>query len=624
MGKMTGGTAFMELCKTLIRRTAAGLTAILVVAALAACEPAKTPPQTRSPQPATKTAAAQTTAAAKPAAVAAKTVETVKAETTPSLAAKHMIAAANPLAAEAGRQILRAGGGAIDAAIAAQMVLTLVEPQSSGIGGGAFLMHYDAGTGAIDSYDGRETAPKSASPDMLLKADGTPKKFYEAVVGGSSVGVPGLLRMLEMVHKEHGNLPWADLFQPAIELSEKGFAISPRLAGLLAKEKFIKDIPVSRAYFHDAAGNPKTEGTLLKNPDLAATLKAVAQGGADAFYSGTVAENIVGTVLTAERNPSGMTMADLASYEAKKRPPVCIPYRVWLICGMGPPSSGGLTTLQILGILQNFDIAAEAPFGAKAVHLIAEASRLAFADRNTYIADPDFVPVPSGGLLDPAYLHLRASEIDPARAGGKRFPGMPGPSAELKFAPDVAEKGLSTTHLSVIDEDGNGVSMTSSIENAFGSRLMSGGFLLNNQLTDFSFRPEANGAPVANRAEAGKRPRSSMSPTLVFDGSGKLVMAVGSPGGSRIIGYVAKTLIAALDWNMGMDEAIDAPNFVNRNGATDLEAGTGLEALQPSLEAMGHEVRLMSRASGLHGIRVTANGLEGGADRRREGVALGD
>jgi len=584
----------MELCKTLIRRTAAGLTAILLVAALAACEPAKSPPQTRSPQTATTTAA------------------------------KHMTAAANPLAAEAGREMLRAGGAAIDAAIAAQMVLTLVEPQSSGIGGGAFLMHYDAGTGAIDSYDGRETAPMSASPDMFLKADGTPKKFYEAVVGGSSVGVPGLLRMLEMVHREHGKLPWADLFQPAIRLSEKGFTISPRLAGLLAGEKFIKDIPVSRAYFHDAAGNPKTEGTLLKNPDLAATLKAVAAGGADAFYTGTVAENIVGTVLTAEQNPSGMTMTDLAAYRAKKRPPVCIPYRVWLICGMGPPSSGGLTTLQILGILQTFDIAAEAPFGAKAVHLIAEASRLAFADRNTYIADPDFVPVPSGGLLDPAYLQLRASEIDPSRAGGKRFPGMPGPSAHLKFAPDAQEKGLSTTHLSVIDGDGNGVSMTSSIENAFGSRLMSGGFLLNNQLTDFSFRPEVGGAPVANRAEAGKRPRSSMSPTLVFDGSGKLVMAVGSPGGSRIIGYVAKTLIAALDWNMGMDEAIDAPNFVNRNGATDLEAGTDLEDLKPALEAMGHEVKLMSRASGLHGIRVSNRGLEGGADKRREGVAIGD
>jgi len=410
MSAMTGGMTLMELCKIVIRRTAAGLAAACAVIALAACEPATPPPETRSPQPtAAKPAAAQTTAA-KPAAATAEAAA-------PARASKHMIAAANPLAAEAGREMLRAGGAAIDAAIAAQMVLTLVEPQSSGIGGGAFLMHYDAATGAIDSYDGRETAPQSASPTMFLKADGTPKKFYEAVVGGSSVGVPGLLRMLEMVHKEHGKLPWADLFQPAIKLSEQGFAISPRLAGLLANEKFIKDIPVSRAYFHDTPGTPKSEGTLLKNPDLAATLKAVAAGGADAFYTDTVAENIVGTVLTAEQNPSGMTLADLAAYEAKKRPPVCIPYRVWIICGMGPPSSGGLTTLQILGILQNFDLAQEAPFGAKAVHLIAEASRLAFADRNTYIADPDFVPVPSGGLLDPAYLKLRASEIDPARAG---------------------------------------------------------------------------------------------------------------------------------------------------------------------------------------------------------------
>lgn len=541
-----------------------------------------------------------------------------------SLPISQMIAAANPLAAEAGLGVLRAGGNAIDAAIAAQLVLTLVEPQSSGIGGGAFLMHYDAKTGSIQSFDGRETAPKSSTPNMFLKPDGTRKKFYEAVVGGSAVGVPGLLRMLEMVHKQHGRLPWRTLFEPAITLAKSGFVISPRLAGLIARDKYLKTFDVTQQYFYDKAGNPKPQGTLLKNPELANTLRIVANGGAEAFYSGIIANGIVDTVQEASLNPSGMTPTDLETYVAKDRAPVCLPYRTWLVCGMGPPSSGGLTTLQILGILQRFELDKMEPFGAKAVHLVAEASRLAFADRNTYMADSDFIPVPTLGLLDPAYLDLRAQEISPFKTQGKKSPGMPGLQANLKFAPSENETGLSTTHLSVIDKSGNAVSMTSSIENAFGSRMMSGGFLLNNQLTDFSFVAEKDGAPIANRAEAGKRPRSSMSPTLVFDGSGKLVMALGSPGGSRIIGYVVKTLIATLDWGMDMDAAIDAPYFVNRNGSTDLEKGTSLEALKPALEEMGHTVKFISSASGLHGIRVTDHGLDGGADKRREGVAIGD
>jgi len=535
-----------------------------------------------------------------------------------------MIAAANPLAAEAGRSILRAGGNAVDAAITAQLVLTLVEPQSSGIGGGAFLMHYDAQTGSIQSFDGRETAPKSSTSDMFLKSDGTKKSFYEAVVGGSAVGVPGLLRMLEMVHKQHGKRPWKTLFEPAIALAKTGFEISPRLAGLIARDKYLKTFDVTRRYFYDQDGNPKPAGTLLKNPELANTLRIVANGGADAFHTGIIANGIVDTVQEASLNPSGMTPSDLESYVAKDRAPVCLPYRTWLVCGMGPPSSGGLTTLQILGILQRFEIDKMEPFSAQAVHLVAEASRLAFADRNTYMADSDFIPVPTLGLLDPAYLDLRAQEISPFKTGGKKAPGMPGLQSNLKFAPSENETGLSTTHLSVIDKSGNAISMTSSIENAFGSRMMSGGFLLNNQLTDFSFVAEKDGAPIANRAEPGKRPRSSMSPTLVFDGSGKLVMAVGSPGGSRIIGYVVKTLIAALDWGMDMDAAIDAPYFVNRNGSTDLEKGTFLEALKPQLEEMGHTVKFISSASGLHGIRVTDDGLDGGADKRREGVAIGD
>lgn len=585
---------------------------VIVCLALAACgaPPAKTTPATTAAKPEATSQA-----------VAAKSASRQVSTTTPI---SQMISAANPLAAEAGRGILRAGGSAIDAAIAAQLVLTLVEPQSSGIGGGAFLMHFDAKTGSIQSFDGRETAPKSSTPTMFLKSDGTKKKFYEAVVGGSAVGVPGLLRMLELAHRQHGKLPWKTLFQPAIELAKSGFLISPRLAGLVAKDKYLKTFKTTRNYFYNDDDNPKTEGTLLKNPDLAETLRLIANGGADAFYTGRIANGIVDTVQEASQNPSGMTPIDVENYQAKDRPPVCLPYRSWLVCGMGPPSSGGLTTLQILGILQRFDLPNMKPFSAKAVHLVAEASRLAFADRNTYMADSDFIPVPTLGLLDPAYLNLRAQEISLIKAGGKKVPGMPGLQAKLNFATSENETGLSTTHMSVVDKSGNAVSMTSSIENAFGSRMMSGGFLLNNQLTDFSFLPEIQGAPVANRVEAGKRPRSSMSPTLVFDGSGQLVMAIGSPGGSRIIGYVVKTLIAALDWGMDMDAAIDAPYFVNRNGSTDLEKGTELEALKPALEEMGHRVKLISSASGLHGIRVTQAGLDGGADKRREGVAIGD
>ena len=541
----------------------------------------------------------------------------------PKLPKRHMIVAGHPLAAKAGRYILRAGGSAIDAAIAAQMVLTLVEPQSSGIGGGAFLLHYAADTGAIDSYDGRETAPQSASPRMFLKADGEPKKFYDAVVGGSSVGVPGVVRMLEMAHRDHGKLPWKDLFAQAIDLARKGVPVSNRLAKQLEKEKYLKLGPAG-AYFYANDGTPKPAGAILKNPDLAETLEAISENGAKAFYEGDIANAIVGAVSRAAKNKSGMTAADIAAYAAKKRPPVCLPYRAWLVCGMGPPSSGGITSLQILGLVQRFDLAGLGAYSAKSVHVIAEAGRLAFADRNVYIADPEFVPVPTAGLLDPGYLELRAAEISPFKSRGKQLPGMPGVSANLNLAPDDMEKGLSTAHLSVIDADGNAVSMTSSVESAFGSRLMVRGFILNNQLTDFSFRPQRDGAPVANRAEPGKRPRSSMAPTLVFDDTGRVIMAIGSPGGSRIIGYVARTVIAALDWKESMDTAVNGPNFTNRNGATDLEKGTALEVLKPELESMGHEVKVRTLGSGLNGFRVTADGFDGGADRRREGVALGD
>ncbi|MBC8339682.1 MAG: gamma-glutamyltransferase [Alphaproteobacteria bacterium] len=544
---------------------------------------------------------------------------------------KHMVAVGHPLAARTAREILRKGGTAIDATIAAEMVLTLVEPQSSGIGGGAFLMHFAAKTGAIDSYDGRETAPKSATPYMFLDGTGKPLKWADASVGGLGVGVPGLLRMLELAHKEHGRLPWRDLFQPAIKLARDGFAISERLARQIASADRLAEGPVAAIYFFENDGSGKKAGTILKNLDLADTLERVADNGADAFYKGDIAKAITAAVSRAPIRPAKMTEADIEAYKAKKRPPVCLPYRVWLICGMGPPSSGGLTTLQILGILRafdlnKFDIESDGE-AVQALHLLGEASRLAYADRNVYIGDPDFVPVPSAGLLDPDYLTLRSGEIDPKKALGKRQPGMPGPGATLRPAvPGGTDslKGLSTTHLSIIDADGNAVSMTASIERTFGSRLMVRGFLLNNELTDFNFKPNAGGGPVANRAEAGKRPRSSMSPTLVFDGGGRVVMAIGSPGGSRIIGYVAKTLIAALDWKMNVQKAIDVPNVVNRNGPLEIEKGSRFEALIPALKKMGHEIRPLTYKSGLNGVMVTEDGLEGGSDPRREGVALGD
>ncbi|MFQ5774046.1 MAG: gamma-glutamyltransferase [Kiloniellaceae bacterium] len=546
--------------------------------------------------------------------------ERVGAQAPPVRAERQMVAAANPLAAETGLRLLRAGGSALDAAIATQMVLNLVEPQSSGIGGGGFLLHFDAATGEVAAYDGRETAPAEATPDLFLKPDGEPMAFWDAVVGGRSVGVPGLLRMLELAHRAHGRLPWARLFEPAIELAEAGFPVSPRLHALIAADKHLKAFPATAAYFHDAAGDPPAVGSRLKNPAFAATLRRIAREGADAFYTGPIAAEIVAAVRGAARNPGKMSLADLAGYRAKRRAPVCAPYRSSRVCGMPPPTSGGVAVLQILGILARFDLAALAPNSLEAVHLIAEASRLAFADRNRFLGDPDFVDVPLARLLDPDYLRRRAGLISPTASLGTAAPGLPAQNGAMPAQPDPP----STTHLVVVDARGNAVSLTASIESAFGSRLTAAGFLLNNELTDFSFRPVVEGRAVANRVEPGKRPRSSMAPSLVLDRQGRLVMAVGSPGGSRIIGYVVKALVASLDWGLDMQAAIGLPNAVNRNGATELEAGTALAALKARLEALGHEVRVRALTSGLHGIAVSAGGLVGGADPRREGVVRGD
>ena len=541
-----------------------------------------------------------------------------------SLPQRHMVSAANPHAARAGLEILRAGGSAVDAAIATQAVLTLVEPQSSGIGGGAFLMHFDGKDRRVAAYDGRETAPAAARPDMFLDKGGKRPKFIDAVVGGRSVGVPGVLRMLEMAHRRHGKLPWRRLFQPAITLAEKGFRVSPRLHRMIGLAKRLKDFPAARAYFFTKDGKPVAAGAVLKNRPLATTLRRIAAGGADAFYKGPIAGDIVAAVQTSLVNQGTLTAEDLAGYRAKSRAPLCRPYREWRVCSMPPPTSGGLAVLQILGLLESYDLGRLEPGSAPAVHLISEASRLAYADRNTYAADPDFVAVPVDGLLDRRYLDRRARRISAARSMGKALPGLPRRRGSAEFGVDRSLELPSTSHFSIVDGDGNAVSMTTTIENIFGSRLMVRGFMLNNELTDFSLVPVIGGRPVANRVEPGKRPRSSMTPVIVTDKEGRLLMVVGSPGGSRIITYVAKTLIAALDWRLSMQAAIDLPNHANRNGPTELEKGTRIERIRAALQRLGHKVRVGRLGSGLHGIRITPAGLDGGADRRREGVALGD
>ena len=546
-----------------------------------------------------------------------------------------MVAAANPHAAKAGLAVLRAGGSAVDAAIAVQMVLTLVEPQSSGIGGGAFLLHYSPGkpdeyldpnfdAARFHAYDGRETAPASATDALFFNSLGRPLPFKMRQAGGRGVGVPGTLRMLEMAHKRHGKLPWRRLFDHAILLAEKGFSVSPRLHAMIKRDEHLKNFPEARRYFFTAAGEPLPVGAMLRNPDLAATLRRIATGGADAFYKGAIAEDIARAVRDSDWLPAEMTSLDLARYRARDRGILCRPYRQWRVCGMPPPTSGGIATLQILGLLEQFDLSRLRPGSVQAVHLISEASRLAFADRNLYLADPEFVSVPTGGLLDPDYLRSRARQISAGSSMSTALPGVPPRLAFRDRAPDDGdERPISTSHVSVVDATGNAVSMTTTVGMPFGSRLMVRGFMLNDELTDFAAEPVRHGLTVANRPGPLKRPRSSMAPTIVTDSQGRLVMTLGSPGGSSIIGYVAKTLIAVLDWNLSLQDAIALPHHINKNALTELEEGTLLEKIAPALEKLGHVVRIGPKTSGLHGIRVLPAGLEGGADPRREGVAMG-
>lgn len=539
-------------------------------------------------------------------------------------ARRQMVVAAHPLAAEAGLEVLRQGGSAADALVTVQTVLGLVEPQSSGIGGGAFLVWYDAKTGEITTFDGRETAPAEASGELFLK-DGEPMDFFDAVVGGRSVGTPGVVRLLETVHQRFGKLAWADLFQPAVEHAEAGFEVSPRLHAQIAGDQGRLDQePATRDYFYDDAGLPLAVGTTLKNPDYAATLREIADEGADAFYTGDIASKIVETVGNHPTNPGLLSLDDLASYEVKERPAVCAPYRGLDVCGMGPPSSGGLTVGQILGMVSHFDLATLGPEDPESWRIIGDASRLAFADRDMYMADSDFVSMPQG-LLNAGYLEERAGLIrrptalpsDDVEAGTP-----PWDKAEVRL-PGLAPELPSTSHFVIVDEEGNIASITTSIESGFGSRQMVAGFLLNNQLTDFSFAPESAGTAVANRVEPVKRPRSSMSPTIILQ-DGKPVFALGSPGGSNIIPYVAKTIIALVDWGLDMQQAISLPHLSNRFGTFELEAGTSAEDFAMDLEALGFETRITELNSGLHGIALSGDRIEAGADPRREGVAVGD
>lgn len=534
-----------------------------------------------------------------------------------------MVSVANPVAASVAARILEKGGSAADAAIAAQAMLGLVEPQSSGLGGGAFLVHYDSTSGKITTLDGRETAPAAATPKLFQNEQGEPLKFFDAVVGGRSVGTPGTPALMGEMHRKWGKLPWSELLNPAIQRAREGFTVSARLAGLVETDKErLSRQSTTRNYFLPE-GKPIAVGTVVKNQAYANVLEGMSKDGVAVFYEGKIAADIVNTVTGFTENPGLLAQTDLADYEVKERAAVCAPYRAYSVCGMGPPSSGALTVGQILGMLQPYDLAKLGAQNPESWRLIGDASRLAFADRGRYMADSDFVDMPTKGLLKPGYLKTRSALLNSKMALEKVEPGEPEWDDTQLWADDDSIEFPSTTHLSIVDGEGNAVSLTSTIENGFGSRLMTNGFLLNNELTDFSFRDQRDGKPIANRVEAKKRPRSSMAPTIVFKDD-KPVLVIGSPGGSRIIGYVAKTIIAHLDWDMDIQKAISSPHLVNRFGKFDVEAGTEAETLIPQLQALGFEVGSRNLTSGLHGIAIGVDYLEGGADHRREGIVLGN
>ncbi len=535
---------------------------------------------------------------------------------------KGVVSSADPLAAAAGQEILRKGGSASDAAMAMMLALTVVEPQSSGIGGGGFLLYHDAETGMISTIDGRETAPASADQRRFLDEDGKPMDFVNAFQGGHSVGIPGNIRLLAMTHEKWGKLPWADLFAPAIRYAEQGYMVNGVLQARLDRVKGLWDkFPEARSiYWQD--GRPKRRGDMVKNPELAEMLRKIAADGPDAFYTGDAAQNIVDATANAQKNPAIITMADLANYEALPRDAVCMPYREFKVCGMGPPSSGATTVLQILGTLKPFDMGALGKDNAQAWHLISESMQLAYADREKYLGDPGFVNVPVKGMLSDSYLATRSALVRPDTSLGTYEAGMP-PGAEARTAA-ISSEVAGTTHFVAVDSEGSVASMTSTVEGAFGSQLVANGFFLNNELTDFTFAPEKNGAPVANRVKAGKRPLSSMSPTIVYDKDGNVVLAIGSAGGKRIIMHVTKTLIGVIDWGLPLDEAIALPNIYFSGAAVLVENGTYLAPMAPELSRYGQTVLTTDLPSKLNGAEWTGDKWVGAADPRSPGVALSE
>ena len=532
-----------------------------------------------------------------------------------------VVSAADPRAAAAGVEMLRAGGTAADAAMAVMLALTVVEPQSSGIGGGGFLIHSDA-RGNVATIDGRETAPAAARPDRFIGADGKPLSYAQAVPGALSIGVPGNVRLMAMAHEKWGRLPWAKLFEPAIRLAEGGYRTTPRMIEYMSyADKVWGDFPKIAALYHPGGQRPAV-GATIRNPELGKLLRTLAAGGPEAFYAGPVADGIVRDVATAPRNQAPLTLADLAGYKAKERPAVCARYRSYRLCGMGPPSSGATTVLQILGLLERFDMKALGPNNPVAWHLIGEAMQLAYADRDKYLGDTDFVEVPVAGLLDRGYLARRAMLISPTSSLPRYEPGVP-PGAPRRTAA-VSSEVSGTTHFVAVDGEGGVVTMTSTVEGPFGAQMLSQGMVLNNELTDFTFAAEQDGAPVANRVEAGKRPLSSMAPTIVYDAKGRVVLALGSAGGRRIPMHVLKTLVGVLDWGLPAQQAIALPNIFFGGGALLVDQSPEMAAMVPALAKLGQTVTPSDLTSKVNAIERTPAGWRGAADPRSEGVSLSE
>ncbi|WP_447751914.1 gamma-glutamyltransferase [Sphingopyxis fribergensis] len=543
--------------------------------------------------------------------------------TLPSLAlAQGVTSSADSRATEAGREILHQGGNAADAAVAMVAVLTLVEPQSSGIGGGGFMVYHKADDGSISTIDGRETAPAAGKPERFLGADGKPRPYMEVIPGGLSVGVPGNMRLMEMAHKKWGKLEWKALFQPAIKLAEEGFEVSPALSNWLNQfQPMWKGFPAARAIYY-IDGKPAPVGTRLKNPAYAAVLRDIAARGPEAFYSGANARAISDAVTKAPRNATPMTLKDLAGYQAKERPAVCTTYRIYKVCGMGPPSSGATTVFGILGMLEGWDMKTMGKDNPMSWHLLSEAMQLSYADRAAYLGDGDFVDVPVKGLLDKAYLAERRQLISPYGAAGRYEPGTPPGAKPRAASPPVPEQG--TTHFVVADQAGNVVSMTSTVESIFGSQLIANGYFLNNELTDFDLAPTKDGVPTANRVQAGKRPLSSMSPTIVYGPDGKVVLAVGSAGGKRIIMHVTKVLVGVLDWGLSAKEAMELPNLYFSQAGVIIEDNDAGKAIAAKMKPFGYSITPTDLGSKLNAIERVGEGWRGAADPRGPGTSAVD